>query len=141
MDIAVWFRVLEGFPDLAHDDEVDACSGALEMLNREMKGWGTLELYRQQAEQLLAERKAQDEATCVRVRLRAPPGIGSVQTFSGGTSMSATMASSRCLQMMPSTWSLMAGPRSKNGIATKTVDVRDVTRHSQDAQARVSLYL
>ena len=24
------FRVLEGFPDLAHDDEVDACSGALE---------------------------------------------------------------------------------------------------------------
>jgi phage terminase large subunit-like protein len=24
-------RVLEGFPDLAHDDEVDACSGALEM--------------------------------------------------------------------------------------------------------------
>jgi hypothetical protein len=27
------FRVLEGFPDLAHDDEVDGCSGALEMLN------------------------------------------------------------------------------------------------------------
>jgi len=27
------FRVLEAFPDLAHDDEVDACSGALEMLN------------------------------------------------------------------------------------------------------------
>src|SRR5437588_10848970 len=24
------FRILEGFPDLAHDDEVDACSGALE---------------------------------------------------------------------------------------------------------------
>src|SRR5271156_1933677 len=31
------FRVLEGFPDLAHDDEVDACSGALEMLNPGMK--------------------------------------------------------------------------------------------------------
>jgi hypothetical protein len=27
------FRVLEGFPDLAHDDEVDAGSGALEMFN------------------------------------------------------------------------------------------------------------
>src|SRR5499427_9538916 len=26
------FRVLEGFPELAHDDEVDACSGALEIL-------------------------------------------------------------------------------------------------------------
>jgi hypothetical protein len=77
------FRVLEGFPDLAHDDEVDACSGALEMLNPQMKGSAIFELYRQQAEQLLAERKAQDEATCVRVRLLAPPGIGSVQTFSG----------------------------------------------------------
>jgi Terminase RNaseH-like domain len=34
------FRILEGFPDLTHDDEVDACSGALEMLNPHMKGWG-----------------------------------------------------------------------------------------------------
>jgi predicted phage terminase large subunit-like protein len=40
------FRVLEGFPDLAHDDEVDACSGALEMLNPQMKGWGIYEFYR-----------------------------------------------------------------------------------------------
>ena len=42
------FRVLEGFPDLAHDDEVDACSGALEMLNPQMAGWGILELARQE---------------------------------------------------------------------------------------------
>jgi predicted phage terminase large subunit-like protein len=52
------FRVLEGFPDLAHDDEVDACSGALEMLNPAMKGWGVYELYRQQAEQAKAQREA-----------------------------------------------------------------------------------
>jgi Terminase RNaseH-like domain len=52
------FRVLEGFPDLAHDDEVDACSGALEMLNPNMKGWGAYELARRQAEQLRAEREA-----------------------------------------------------------------------------------
>ena len=52
------FRVLEGFPDLAHDDEVDACSGALEMLNPNMKGWGAYELARRQAEQLQAEREA-----------------------------------------------------------------------------------
>ena len=43
------FRVLEGFPDLAHDDEVDACSGALEMLNPQMKGWGQYELMRRRA--------------------------------------------------------------------------------------------
>ena len=49
------FRILEGFPELAHDDEVDACSGALEMLNPNMKGWGAYELARRQAEQLRAE--------------------------------------------------------------------------------------
>jgi phage terminase large subunit-like protein len=36
---AVSVFTLEGFPDLAHDDEVDACSGALEMLNPHMKSW------------------------------------------------------------------------------------------------------
>ena len=51
------FRVLEGFPDLAHDDEVDACSGALEMLNPDMKSYGAYELARRQAEQLRAEQQ------------------------------------------------------------------------------------
>ena len=46
------FRVLEGFPDLAHDDEVDACSGAMEMLNPQMKSWGLYELTRRQAQEL-----------------------------------------------------------------------------------------
>jgi hypothetical protein len=32
------FHVREGFPDLAHDDEVDACSGALKMLNPSRAG-------------------------------------------------------------------------------------------------------
>jgi hypothetical protein len=45
------FRVLEGFPDLAHDDEVDACSGALEMLNPDMESYGAFEFARQRAEQ------------------------------------------------------------------------------------------
>src|ERR1700738_5376697 len=59
------FRVLEGFPELAHDDEVDACSGALEMLNPNMNSWGIYELYRQQAEKLRAEREARGEAQSV----------------------------------------------------------------------------
>ena len=49
------FRVLEGFPDLAHDDEVDDCSGALEMLNPPMQSWGVFEYYRKEAETLRAE--------------------------------------------------------------------------------------
>jgi len=53
------FRVLEGFPDLAHDDEVDACSGALEMLNQQMKGLGIYKLYEQQAEAAAERSKPQ----------------------------------------------------------------------------------
>ena len=39
------------------DDEVDACSGALEMLNPRTKSWGMFEVTRQKAEQLLAEQR------------------------------------------------------------------------------------
>jgi predicted phage terminase large subunit-like protein len=51
------FRVLEGFPDLAHDDEVDACSGALEMLNPQMESWGHFEWMRRQAQELKQQRE------------------------------------------------------------------------------------
>jgi predicted phage terminase large subunit-like protein len=57
------FHVLEGFPDLAHDDEVDACSGALEMLNPQMKGWGIYEATRRRAEALAQSRKPQPTQT------------------------------------------------------------------------------
>jgi hypothetical protein len=55
------FRVLEGFPDLAHDDEVDACSGALEMLNPPMQSYAAYEIARQNAEAIRAaqQRKPQ----------------------------------------------------------------------------------
>jgi predicted phage terminase large subunit-like protein len=52
-------RVLEGFPDLAHDDEVDTCSGALEMLNPQMEGWGFYELCRAHAEAAAERNKPQ----------------------------------------------------------------------------------
>ena len=52
------FRVLEGFPELAHDDEVDACSGALEMLNPRMNSWGIFEATRRRAEELKQQQPA-----------------------------------------------------------------------------------
>lgn len=57
------FGVLEGFPDLAHDDEVDACSGALEILNPQMSSWGIYELYRQQSEATEQRSKPQPTQT------------------------------------------------------------------------------
>jgi predicted phage terminase large subunit-like protein len=67
------FRVLEGFPDLAHDDEVDACSGALEMLNPQMKGWGFYELCRAEAEAAAQRSKPQP--------VQSVPQPGSVEWF------------------------------------------------------------
>src|SRR6266481_5047018 len=55
------FRVLEGFPDLAHDDEVDACSGALQMLNPQIAGWGISELARRELE--AAKQRSQPQPT------------------------------------------------------------------------------
>jgi hypothetical protein len=46
------------------------------MLNVQMKGAGLFEFYRQQAEKLRVQ-------PTTWLRLRAPPGIGAVQTFSG----------------------------------------------------------
>ena len=51
------FRVFEGFPDLAHDDEVDACSGALVMLNPPMQSWAAYEIMRQRFEEADAPRQ------------------------------------------------------------------------------------
>jgi len=55
------FHVLEGFPDLAHDDEVDACSGASEVLNPPLQSGGAYEIAYQNAEAIRAaqQRKPQ----------------------------------------------------------------------------------
>ena len=68
------FRVLEGFPDLAHDDEVDACSGALEMLNPPMQSWAAYEIAREQAEEVLARQRKPPPAPLT-------PAQGSMEWF------------------------------------------------------------
>src|SRR5215472_9571144 len=73
-------RVPEGFPDRAHDDEVDAGSGALEMLNPPMKSWAAYEIAPQDAEAILAaqQRKPQpappDPARGLRPRASSKSG-------------------------------------------------------------------
>ena len=55
------------------DDEVDACSGALEMLNPQMKGRGFYEVMRQKAEQLRAEQCSKPQPA------KTPPAPGSME--------------------------------------------------------------
>jgi hypothetical protein len=57
-----------------------------------------------------------------RVRLRAPSGIGSYKPSPAGTSTSARMAPSKCRRRTPNIGSVMAGPNSQDGRATKRLD-------------------
>jgi predicted phage terminase large subunit-like protein len=50
-----FFRCLEGFPDLTHDDDVDAFSGAMDLLHLQAPGMNVYELYRRQAAELAAK--------------------------------------------------------------------------------------
>jgi hypothetical protein len=50
-------RFTQSLTEGRHCYEVDACSGALEMLNPQMKGWGIFELYRRRYEEQLDEQR------------------------------------------------------------------------------------
>jgi predicted phage terminase large subunit-like protein len=54
------FTALEAFPSSAHDDDVDACSGAFSMLSD--GNTGLLDFYREQAEEVQAEQVAPKSA-------------------------------------------------------------------------------
>ena len=84
------FRILEDFPDLAIDDEVDASSGALKMLNRQMKSWASTNFIGNKPSSCASKREAH-EATAEgsnpspfrwepRVRIHFPPPASHVRT-------------------------------------------------------------
>jgi Terminase RNaseH-like domain len=77
------------FPKGKHDDQVDSTAQFLDWLKRPMPSWGIFELTRRMAEKLKPSEP-------VYVRLKAPPGIGAVQTFSGRR---ITIAEDRIVEM------------------------------------------
>jgi hypothetical protein len=64
------------FPNGKHDDQVDSTAQFLDWFKRPMSNQGIFEYYRKMAEKLKPPEP-------VYVRLKAPPGIGAVQTRSG----------------------------------------------------------
>jgi len=80
--LAEYLHELTVFPNGKHDDQVDSTAQFLDWFKRPFPGQGFFELMRRQAEH--SGNRARDQnPERFRVRLRAPPGIGSVQTFSG----------------------------------------------------------
>src|SRR6202047_1738390 len=76
-----YLHELTVFPRGKHDDQVDSTAQFLDWFKKPYPGQGILEYYRMRAER----RQNPDNPERYRVRLLAPPGIGSVCTFSRRT--------------------------------------------------------
>jgi predicted phage terminase large subunit-like protein len=74
--LAEYLHEMTVFPKGKHDDQVDSTAQFLDWFKTPMPHWGIFEHWRRMAE----EPKHPEQCY---VRLQAPPGIGSVQTFSG----------------------------------------------------------
>ena len=73
--LAEYLHEMTVFPNGKHDDQVDSTAQFLDWVKRPYPGQGIFEFYRKMAEELKPPE--------VTVRLKAPPGIGAVQTLSG----------------------------------------------------------
>jgi predicted phage terminase large subunit-like protein len=74
-----YLHELTVFPNGKHDDQVDSTAQFLDWFKKPFPGQGILEYYRMRAER----RQNPENPERYRVRLLAPLGLGSVQTFSG----------------------------------------------------------
>jgi predicted phage terminase large subunit-like protein len=73
--LAEYLHEMTVFPNGKHDDQVDSTAQFLDWFKRPYPGQGIFEYYRKMAEELKPPEP-------VYVRLKAPPGIGAVQTLS-----------------------------------------------------------
>ena len=77
--LAEYLHELTVFPKGKHDDQVDSTAQFLGWFKKPYPGQAILEYYRMRAEC----RQNPENPERYRVRLQAPSGMGSVQTFSG----------------------------------------------------------
>jgi predicted phage terminase large subunit-like protein len=104
--LAEYLHEMTVFPKGKHDDQVDSTAQFLDWFKKPFPNQGIFELYR-----TLAERNPQRE--CFSVRLRAPPGIGSVQTFSGrhlnvGADGTVEMSAEDAKYLIAAGWTMLA---------------------------------
>jgi hypothetical protein len=96
------------FPNGKHDDQVDSTAQFLDWFKTPMPSWGIFEHTRRMAEKFKPPEP-------VYVRVKAPPGIGSVQTFSGrhitiGEDRIVEMAKEDAACLIPAGWTLLTEP-------------------------------
>ena len=83
--LAEYLHEMIVFPNGKHDDQVDSTAQFLDWFKKPFPGQNIFEFYRREDEKLKHQREPEKRKPPrpVNVRVKAPPGIGAVQTFSG----------------------------------------------------------
>ena len=82
--LAEYLHEMTVFPNGKHDDQVDSTAQFLDWFKKPFPGQNIFELYRREHElKRQREPEKRKPPRPVNVRVKAPPGIGAVQTFSG----------------------------------------------------------
>ena len=107
--LAEYLHEISVFPKGKHDDQVDSTAQFLDWFKTPMPYSGLFEYYRREAEKLKPPEP-------VYVRIKAPPGIGAVQTFSGrhitiGADRIVEMSEEDANCLIPVGWTLLSEPR------------------------------
>ena len=107
--LAEYLHEMTIFPKGKHDDQVDSTAQFLDWFKTPMPGWGIFEHTRRMAEKL----KHPEPLEQFYVRLKAPAGIGSVQTFSGrhlniGSDGTVEMSVDDAKYLIPYGWTKLA---------------------------------
>jgi predicted phage terminase large subunit-like protein len=106
--LAEYLHEISVFPKGKHDDQVDSTAQFLDWFKKPFPGQGILEFCRRDAEKLKPPKP-------VYVRIKAPPGIGAVQTFSGrhitiGEDRIVEMSEEDANCLIPGGWTLLTEP-------------------------------
>jgi predicted phage terminase large subunit-like protein len=104
--LAEYLHEITVFPKGKHDDQVDSTAQFLDWFKKPMPHWGIYEATRRRAEKLKHPEQFY-------VRLKAPAGIGSVQTFSGrhlnvGSDGTVEMSAEDAKYLIPYGWIKLA---------------------------------
>jgi len=102
------------FPNGKHDDQVDSTAQFLDWLKKPFPGQGIFEFYQRDAEKLKHQREPEKRKPPrpVNVRVKAPPGIGAVQTSSGrhitiGVDGIVEMSEADAFYLTPCGWTIL----------------------------------
>ena len=104
--LAEYLHEMTVFPKGKHDDQVDSTAQFLDWFKKPFPGQNIFEYYRMQAEK-------PQQRTRTWVHLRAPSGVGAVQTFSGrhlniGQDGTVVMSAEDAAFLIPAGWTKIA---------------------------------